>query len=110
MAALPDRPGSWIGVVLGKAAATAALSWTGKHPAAYDLVAMRLARVEADDHGLTMWETAALLTSPRPSAADTTTLAFAEAGRSRRPEPASYRRMTAGSERSPADAGRPQSG
>ena len=62
MAALPDRPGTWIGVVLGKAAAKAALSWTGKHPAACDLVPMRLARVEADEHGLTMWETAALLT------------------------------------------------
>ncbi|HKF88467.1 MAG TPA: hypothetical protein VKB85_10390 [Propionibacteriaceae bacterium] len=62
MAALPDRPGNWIGVVLGKAAANAALSWTGKHPAVYDLAPMRLARVEADEHGLTMWETAALLT------------------------------------------------
>jgi hypothetical protein len=62
MAALPDRPGTWIGVALGKAAANAALSWTGKHPAVYDMVPMRLARVEADEHGLTMWETAALLT------------------------------------------------
>ena len=60
MAALPDRPGSWIGVVLGKAAANAALSWTGKHQAC-DLVPMRLARAEADERGLTMWETAALL-------------------------------------------------
>jgi hypothetical protein len=59
---LPDRPGTWIGVVLGKAAANAALSWTGKHPVACDLVPMRLARVEADEHGLTMWETAARLT------------------------------------------------
>ena len=47
---------------MGKAAANAALSWTGKHPAVYDMVPMRLARVEADEHGLTMWETAALLT------------------------------------------------
>jgi hypothetical protein len=62
MAALPDRPGNWIGVVIGKAAANAALSWTGKHPAVYDPVPMRLARVDADQHGLTMWETAALLT------------------------------------------------
>ena len=62
MAALPDRPGK-----LGSAShsaklrRTAALSWTGKHPAVYHLVPMRLARVEADEHGLTMWETAALL-------------------------------------------------
>jgi hypothetical protein len=62
MAALPDRPGNWIGVVLGKAAADAALAWTGTHKTACDLVPMRLARVEADEHGLTMWETAALLT------------------------------------------------
>jgi hypothetical protein len=47
---------------IGKAAANAALSWTGKHPAVYDPVPMRLARVEADEHGLTMWETAAMLT------------------------------------------------
>jgi hypothetical protein len=62
MAALPDRPGNWIGVVLGNAAANAALTWTAKHPAACDLVPMHLARVEAVEHGLTMWETAALLT------------------------------------------------
>jgi hypothetical protein len=62
MAALPDRPGTWIGVVLGKAAANAALSWTSKHQAACDLAPMRVARVEANEHGLTMWETAALLT------------------------------------------------
>jgi hypothetical protein len=61
-AALPDRPGNWIGVVLGNAAANAALTWTAKHPAACDLVPMHLARVEAVEHGLTMWETAALLT------------------------------------------------
>jgi hypothetical protein len=62
MAALPDRPGTWIGVVLGKAAANAALSWTGRHPAVYDLVSMRLARIEAAEDGLTMWETSAVLT------------------------------------------------
>jgi hypothetical protein len=62
MATLPDRPGSWIGVVLGKAAANAALSWTGTHPAVDDLVPMRLVRVDAEEHGMTMWETAALLT------------------------------------------------
>jgi hypothetical protein len=61
-AGLPDRPGTWIGVVLGKAAANAALSWTGMHPAVDDLVPIRLARVEADAHGMSMWETAALLT------------------------------------------------
>ena len=48
--------------MLGKAAANAALSWTGKHPVACDLVPMRLAGVEADALGLTMWETAARLT------------------------------------------------
>jgi hypothetical protein len=32
------------------------------HPAVDDLVPMRLARVEADAHGMSMWETAALLT------------------------------------------------
>jgi hypothetical protein len=68
MAALPDRPGNWTGVVLGKAAAKAALSWTGQHSAVDDMVAMRRARVQADEHSLTMWETAALLTSARPPA------------------------------------------
>jgi hypothetical protein len=61
MAALPDRE-TGSASYSGKAAANAALSWTGKHPAVYDLAPMRLARFEADEHGLTMWETAALLT------------------------------------------------
>ena len=32
-AALPDRPAIWTGMVLGKAAANAAVTWTGEHPA-----------------------------------------------------------------------------
>lgn len=62
-AALPDRPAIWIGVALGKAAANAALSWTGEHPAKPNLVRMRLAGVAASEHNLTMWDTAALLTA-----------------------------------------------
>ena len=61
-AALPDRPATWIGVVLGKAAANAALSWTSEHPAGPVLACMRLAGVAANKHELTMWDTAALLT------------------------------------------------
>ena len=62
-AALPDRPATWIGVVLGRAAANAALSWTGEHPAEPNLVRMHLAGVTASNHDLTMWDTAALLTA-----------------------------------------------
>lgn len=61
MATLPDRPSDWIGVVLGEAAASAAVSWTAQHPVGPDLVSMRLARAEADSRGLSMWETATLL-------------------------------------------------
>lgn len=61
MEALPDRPATWIGVVLGKATATASLSWTSEHPAGPVLVCMRLAGLAADEHDLTMWDTAALL-------------------------------------------------
>jgi hypothetical protein len=70
MAALPDRPSVWIGVVLGGAAAYAAMSWTAEHPVVSDLVSQRLARADADSRGLSMWEIAALRPNAKPPAAD----------------------------------------
>jgi hypothetical protein len=61
MAALPDRPPVWIGVVLGEASAHAAVSWTAEHPVMSDLAWQRLARADAGSRELSMWETAALL-------------------------------------------------
>ena len=61
--ALPDRPATWIGVVLGKATANASLSWTSEHPAGPVLMCMRLADIAATEHDLTMWDTAGLVTA-----------------------------------------------